>query len=196
MALTYTGPFESARAIVRLAEQADLSALMSVNGDEQVTRFLPYEAWKSPADAEAWFARMTDLQTKGLALQFVVAARSSGAAIGTCLIFQYDEPSRRAALGYVLGRAYWRQGYMREVLTALIGHGFTAMGLRRLEAEVVPRNTASIELLRELGFQREGFLRQRYVQKGQTVDSEFYGLLNHEWTPPAASRPVETANGT
>jgi hypothetical protein len=83
MALTYTGPIESARAIVRLAEQADLSALMGVNGDEQVRRFVPYEAWKSPPDADVCLARMADLQTKGLALQFVVAARSSGAAIGT-----------------------------------------------------------------------------------------------------------------
>jgi len=194
MALTYSGPIASSRTIVRLAEQSDLSALMGVNGDEQVTRFLPYEPWNSLADADAWFARMTDLQAKGLALQFVVAARSSGSAIGTCLIFQYDGPSRRAALGYVLGRAYWRQGYMREVLTALIGHGFNAMALRRLEAEVVPGNIASIQLLRELGFKKEGLLRQRYVQKGQAVDSEIYGLLNHEWSVESVSDKQQSDN--
>jgi RimJ/RimL family protein N-acetyltransferase len=81
---------------------------------------------------------------------------------------------------------------MREVLTALIGHGFAAMGLRRLEAEVVPRSTASIELLRGLGFQREGLLRQRHVQKGQAVDSEFYGLLNHKWPIKPTSGTTET----
>jgi len=185
MGLSYSGPIETPRTIVRLLEHADLPGLMSVNGDEQVTRYLPYDAWKSPADAAAWYARMMGLQDQGLALQFVVSARLPGATIGTCLLFQYDLPSRRAALGYVLARAYWRQGYMCEVLQALISHGFTVMGLRRIEAEVVPGNIASGELLRALGFHYEGLLRQRYLQKGQTVDSEVFGLLKHEWPVPA-----------
>jgi RimJ/RimL family protein N-acetyltransferase len=83
---------------------------------------------------------------------------------------------------------------MREVLTALIGHGFNAMALRRLEAEVVPGNIASIQLLRELGFKKEGLLRQRYVQKGQAVDSEIYGLLNHEWSVESVSDKQQSDN--
>lgn len=116
MALSFSGPIESSRTIVRLVETSDLGALMTVNGDEQVTKFLPYETWKSPADAKSWYARMAGLQATGLALQFVVAARASGAAIGSCLLFRYESASRRAELGYVLGRAYRGQGYMREAL--------------------------------------------------------------------------------
>jgi RimJ/RimL family protein N-acetyltransferase len=55
------------------------------------------------------------------------------------------------------------------------------MGLRRLEADVDPRNTASIHTLERLGFQREGFLRERWQVNGEIQDALFYGLLRREW---------------
>jgi len=189
MPLRCTGPIESVRTIVRLVERSDLPALLVVNGDEQVTRFLPYETWKSPTDGRAWYARMADLQAAGLALQFVVAARCSGAAIGTCLLFRYDAGSRRAELGYVLGRAYWGQGYMHEALTALIGEAFGAMGLRRLEAEVDPHNRASSQLLARLGFRKEGLLRERWLGRNGAQDAEVHGLLERDWRQHAGSLP-------
>ena len=86
---------------VRLLAEPDLPALFAVNSDEAVTSLLPYATWTSPADADAWFKRMTDLQATGLALQFVVADKASDRAIGTCLLFRLEEGSQRAELGYV-----------------------------------------------------------------------------------------------
>ena len=70
---------------------------------------------------------------------------------------------------------------MHEALGALVACAFTTMGLRRLEAEVDPRNAASGRLLQVLGFVREGLLRQRWVDRGEAHDVEAYGLLKHEW---------------
>jgi RimJ/RimL family protein N-acetyltransferase len=80
-----------------------------------------------------------------------------------------------------MGSAYWGKGYMNEALTALIVHAFDVMELRRLEADVDPRNTASIRTLERLGFQREGFLRERWHVEGELQDAYFYGLLKREW---------------
>ena len=124
---------------------------------------------------------MESIQATGLALQFVVVDKSSGLAIGTCLLFRYEEGSSRAELGYALGRAHWGRGLMHEALTALVGHAFGAMGLRRLEAEVDTRNAPSARLLARLGFTKEGLLRQRWISKGAAKDVEFYGLLDDEW---------------
>ena len=130
---------------------------------------------------------MADLQGTGLALQLVVADQASDKAIGTCLLFRLEEASRRAELGYVLGRAHWGRGLMQEALSALLTRAFGMMALRRLEAEVDTRNAASARLLQRLGFSREGLLRQRWVTKGEAKDVEIYGLLCNEWPAKAAA---------
>jgi RimJ/RimL family protein N-acetyltransferase len=172
---------ESERLIVRPVEETDLQALMLVNGNDEATRFLPYASWRSLADARAWFERMSSMGTRGESIQYVLIDKSSGLAIGTCLLFRYEESSGRAELGYVLGRTHWGRGIMREALVAVIGCAFGAYGLRRLEAEVDPLNRASGRLLEGLGFTREGQLRKRWVDKGAAHDTLIYGLLNDEW---------------
>lgn len=181
MPLTAPPAIESARLAVRLVAESDLTALLAINGDDAVTAFLPYPTWSSAADAEAWYRRMSDMQATGAALQFVIVERDAAAVIGTCLLFRFDEGSARAELGYVLGRAWWGKGYMREALAALIECAFGALSLRRLEAEVNPRNVSSSRVLRRLGFTREGLLRERWVAKGEARDVEVFGLLRHEW---------------
>ena len=184
MPLAAPRPIESARLLVRPVAESDLPALLQVNGDDETTRFLPYATWKSITDAEAWYQRMAAIQASGSALQFVLAEKPTGTAIGTCLLFRFDEGSARAEIGYVLGRRHWGAGYMHEALVALLGEAFGGMGLRRLEAEVSPRNLASKRLLERLGFVKEGLLRQRWVSKGEARDVEAYALLSHEWKRP------------
>ena len=179
-------PIESERLLVRLVAASDLPALFDVNSSDEVTALLPYARWQSMADAEAWLRRMEGIQATGLALQFVVIDKSSGLAIGTCLLFRYEEGSARAELGYALGRSHWGRGLMQEALTALVGCAFGAMALRRLEAEVDTRNAPSARLLARLGFTKEGLLRQRWVTKGAAKDVEIYGLLRDEWPHRAA----------
>ena len=172
---------ESRRLIVRPVEEGDLPALLAVNGDDETTRFLPYPSWRSLADGRAWYERMSILGSRGESVQYVVTERTSGLAIGTCLLFRYEDASARAELGYVLGRKYWGRGIMREALVVLITCAFGGYALRRLEAEVDPLNTASTRLLENLGFTREGLLRQRWVDKGAAHDTIIYGLLSDEW---------------
>ncbi len=123
---------------------------------------------------------MSGIQATGLALQFAVVSKSTGKAIGTCLLFRFEAASARAEIGYVLGRAHWGQGLMREALAALLNGAFGGP-LRRIEAEVNTRNHPSAALLVRLGFKKEGLLRQRWVTKGRAEDVEMYGLLRDEW---------------
>jgi RimJ/RimL family protein N-acetyltransferase len=194
MALVAPPPIESPRLRVRLVGEADLPALLVVNGEDEVTRFLPYSSWQSMADARAWYERMAKLQAEGSALQFVVADKASDVAIGSILAFRFDAPSARAELGYALGRAWWGRGCMSEALSAFIAQAVSAMALRRLEAQVNSDNAHSGQLLRRLGFVREGLLRQRWLHRGAPVDVEMYGLLRDEWRA-APSSTSQKENG-
>lgn len=39
----------------------------------------------------------------------------------------------------------------------------------------------ALRALERLGFQREGYLRERYLVHGETQDTLLYGLLRREW---------------
>ena len=174
-------PIDTQRLTVRIVQESDLPDLLVVNGNDEVTRYLPYASWSSIADAQAWLERMQKSQASGTALQWVVVDKASSAVIGSCLLFQYDAPSARAELGYVLGRAHWGAGLMREALAGVLDCAFYTLALRRIEAEVDPRNVASGKLLKSLGFTPEGILRARWMTKGEARDVESFGLLRPEW---------------
>jgi RimJ/RimL family protein N-acetyltransferase len=180
-------PIATERLLLRLVEEGDLADLLIVNGDDEVTRCLPYASWQSHADAQAWFKRMSRFRAEGSAWQIAIVLKESRVVIGTCALFGYEEDNRRAELGYVLGRAYWGKGLMHEALTALITHLFRATHLRRLDATVDSQNPASERVMARLGFTREGVLRERWRtrEKDGITDAVIYGLLRREW--PGAS---------
>lgn len=172
---------ESSRLTLVPVAASHLDDLMAVNGDDEVTRYLPYSTWCSREDAQSWLARMEAVATAGTGRQLVLVNKADARAIGTLLLFKYEEASHRAELGYVLGRAHWHQGLMREAVLAACDHAFAAMNLRRIEAEVNPDNHASCQLLLDVGFLQEGTLRQRWTAKGSTYDTNIYGLLADDW---------------
>jgi ribosomal-protein-alanine N-acetyltransferase len=176
------------RLAIRLVRHTDLPALLEINGDERITRYLPYDSWRDMADAQAWFDRAAARHQSGEGRQFVIALRATGEVIGACLLFRYDAAHARAELGYLLGRRWWGAGYAQEATAALIGYAFGQLGLRRLEADIDPLNLGSARLLERLGFSREGVLRERWNVKGRTSDAAIYGLLRRDWSAPAGDR--------
>lgn len=181
MALPAFAPVDSPRLTLRPVAGDDLPDLFEVNGDDEVTRYLPYTSWQTREDGTSWLARMQALADTGAAVQLVMQRHSDAKVIGTVLLFKFEEGSARIELGYVLGRAHWRQGYAREALQAVCGQAFGSLGIRRIEAEVQPDNHASNALLLALGFVHEGTLRQRWVAKHRAYDTHIYGCLVPEW---------------
>jgi len=142
--------------------------------------------WSRPplpdmAAAESLLAEIISDVAKGRMMKWGLARSEDDFVIGTVTLFQIDLDNGRAELGYALAREHWGQGFMNEALQSLLEYAFEILKLRRLEADVDPRNSASIRTLERLGFQREGFLRERWHVAGEIQDALFYGLLEREW---------------
>jgi len=84
-------------------------------------------------------------------------------------------------VGYILNRKYWGKGLMTEALTCLLNHAFDTLDLHRLEADTDPDNSASLAVLEKLGFQREGYFRERWFVHGKWHDSVMLGLIRSEF---------------
>jgi len=108
-------------------------------------------------------------------------APEDDAVIGTCTLARLDATHGIAEVGFALARDSWRRGYMKEALPLLVDFAFSRLGLRRLEADVDPRNVASLRLLERLGFRREGLLRERYCMNAELQDAVLLALLGRDW---------------
>lgn len=171
----------SKRVVLRWISEDDIDGLYEVFSDPQVMRYWsrgPLPNREAAAEMQREIAAGNENNTM---LKWGLALRETNSVIGTATLFNLNLDNGRAELGYAMGSAYWGKGYMHEALQALVSHAFEVMKLRRLEADVDPRNAASIRALERLGFQREGFLRERWHVEGEIQDALFYGLLHREW---------------
>ncbi len=172
----------SSRVLLRWLEHRDAAALFEIYCDDQVMRYWSSSPWTDPGAGLELIESIRRYFTEGTLYEWGVARRSDDKIIGTCTLAQVDPQNRRAEIGFILRQDHWGQGYMSEATRTLFTFAFEELGLHRVEADVDPRNKASIRLLESLGFQREGYLRERWIVGGEINDTVFYGLLRREWS--------------
>ena len=169
------------RIELRWLTHADAPGIFSVFGDPDVIKF-----WSSPClpDINAAKALIDEIQAlfAGRELfQWGVYSKELDQIVGTCTLQHVDLTHKRAEAGIALGRASWGRGLGTEALGLLFDFAFEQLQLHRLEADIDPNNARSLALFERLGFQREGYLRERWHLLGEIQDSIWMGLLRREW---------------
>jgi ribosomal-protein-alanine N-acetyltransferase len=172
---------DASRVRLRVITEDDVDALYRIFSHPEVMRY-----WGAPALANRDAAlqlvnEIHDGFRRQAALKWGIARRTDNQIIGTTTLFNLNFDNRRCEVGYGLDRAEWGKGYMLETLRALLDYAFNVLDLHRIEADVDPRNMNSIRIVEKLGFQREGYLRERWQVNGEIQDALFFGLLRPEW---------------
>jgi RimJ/RimL family protein N-acetyltransferase len=170
------------RLLLRPLREADAAALFVIFSDPRVMRYWSAPAWPAIEKAHALIVQDRQDAASGKQMRLGIERTADRQLIGTCALFNFAEPCRRAEVGYGLAHPAWGQGYMHEALVALLQFAFAELALNRVEADVDPRNSASTRCLERLGFRKEGHLRQRWIVEGEISDSDVYGLLASDMT--------------
>ncbi len=172
---------ETPRLVLREIRASDADATFATFSDAQTMEFYGEAPHQSVEESRALIRAIADWYARRQGIRWGITRRGADEVIGSCGLFKFDEGFSRAETGYELRRAYWRQGIMAEAMRGLLGFGFGAMGLHRIEASVDGANERSQGLLRKLGFTHEGTLRQRFAWQGRFIDEHYFGLLRDEW---------------
>lgn len=172
---------EGARVRLRGFRAQDLDDFYLVHSDPKVMRYWSFPAWTELSQAEAYFASACAGRDPDAMLCWGITLAAADRIIGAVTLFAIDRAQQRAEIGYALGSAHWGLGLAREALQLVLGFGFDRLGLRRIEADVDPRNLASCRLVERLGFRHEGTLRERWNVAGELQDSAIFGLLARDW---------------
>ena len=170
------------RVRLRWIEERDVDDLFAIFSDPDLLRYWSSGPMVEVVEARALMNQIHERFQDGSLFQWGIATLEDDRVIGTSTLYAIDRKNGRAEIGFILRASCHGRGYAREAVAAVIDHAFRSLGLRRIEADVDPRNEASIRLLEGLGFVREGVLRERWCVDGKITDTLLLGLLRREWS--------------
>jgi ribosomal-protein-alanine N-acetyltransferase len=88
---------------------------------------------------------------------------------------------QNAYLGYWIDAEQQRRGLMTEAVAAATSFAFLSAGLHRLQAAVMPRNTASQRVLEKVGYRREGMAERYLCIAGAWENHQIFAVTAEEW---------------
>lgn len=135
----------------------------------------------TPQEFQDWMHRFDD----GTNLGFLIRIRDTGVAAGTININSIIRGRYQgASIGYAAFAPSAGKGYMAEGITVTVRHAFDRLRLHRLEAQIQPGNTASVALVKRLGFRYEGMSPDYLFIDGAWRDHERWSITaTSPWTP-------------
>ncbi|MBD5511391.1 MAG: GNAT family N-acetyltransferase [Lachnospiraceae bacterium] len=161
---------ETERCILRETTEADVDAFYRIYAEPSVTAFME----NLFPDREEELRYMADYREKVYALYgfgiWSVILKETGEIIGRAGLDMrrgFAEPE----LGFVIGVPWQRQGLAEEVCRAILRYGEEELGFTKVQALTEQENTASLALLKKLGFVLDGDYQEmgkeylRYLKK-------------------------------
>lgn len=165
------------RLRLRETTPRDVPAIFACYRDAEVMRYYDSDVFVDEQQAaRVVTSRQTRFQEKR-GIRWTIATKSDNLAIGSIGLHAMVPYFFKTEIGYDLMRNYWNQGIMTEALTAVLNFCFHQVGFNRIEALVMPGNSASLHLLAKLGFENEGLLREYGYWKGAFHDLYMLSLL-------------------
>lgn len=160
-------PLLTKRLVLRAARQGDLMDLHAIFSDPRAMRYWSTPLHDSPARTQENLDRLI-AHADGLLTYFVI--EKDGRVIGTAGMHHADE------VGFILHPDYWRQGIISEAMGAIIPHLFAVTDHAQLTADADPRNSASVGILKSLGFKETHRAERTFCINGEWSDSVYFAL--------------------
>ena len=144
------------RCLVREFTMADIQSLFELYDDEEIRKFVePLYEFDEECDYErAYIDNIYRFYGYGMWLVF---HRQTGALIGRAGLEQREFPEgSELEMGYLIAKAYRRQGYATEVCMEILKYARDCLGAGRINCLIHKENAPSIAFAEKLGFSHYG----------------------------------------
>lgn len=177
---------ETDRMVLRRFTEADVDAVVALDGDPEVMRYITGGEPSTMAEIRdevmpAWLAYYERGDDFGF---WAADEKRTGDFLGW---FHFrpsaERPSEGVELGYRLRRACWGRGYGTEGSRALVHHGFAVLGVERVWAETMTVNAGSRRVMEKAGLRYVRTFHQDwpYEIPGSEHGDVEYALTRAEW---------------
>ena len=130
----------------------DLDDAVRLWGDPEVMRLIDARGGLTREQVGKKLAAEIRLQNEYGVQYWKVTDIQTGEMIGCCGLRPYDPQMNVYELGFHIIREKWGRGYAFEAARGVIEYAFGTLKIPELAAGHHPENTASVHLLKKLGF--------------------------------------------
>lgn len=152
---------ETQRLVLRRPQPEDASAMF--NGwaqNTEVTRYLTWRPHTSLKESQTVLAGAIAAWNAETRFPYMITRKETGEVMG---MIDPRIEGLKVGIGYVIGRAYWGNGYMPEATLAMISWAFRQSTIHRVYATTDLENIASQRVLEKAGMLCEGILREYII---------------------------------
>ncbi|WP_079507579.1 GNAT family N-acetyltransferase [Mesobacillus jeotgali] len=168
---------ETERFSLRELKTEDAPHLFGYFSQDIVTKYYNLENFTEEQQAFDLINKFSQGFIEKRQIRWGAELKDTGKVVGTCGFHAIDIKHFKAEIGYELHPDYWGKGMMPEITKAILRFGFGTMGLNRIEALYHPNNEQSWNVLKKSGFEYEGTLRKRWLDKGKFVDAAIASII-------------------
>ncbi len=172
----------TARLCIRHLQLKDLADFHVYRSNPDVTKYQGFDVM-TVEQAERF---INENSTKyfgvpGEWVQYGIELIETGRLIGDCAIKldQYD--TRIAEIGITISHLEQKKGFAKEAMKGMLGFLFEMKNIHRVVEIVDAENTASINMLKSIGFRQEGYFIENIFFKGKWGSEYQFAMLNREW---------------
>lgn len=169
---------ETERLLLKEIVEEDAESIFNTFSNHDVTRYYGQDSLTSIEQAKELIRFFNKSYNEKRGIRWGMQIKGGTEMIGTIGYNLWSPKHRRAEIGYEIHPQYWRKGYATEAVSEIISYGFNELNLTRIGAVVFLENQGSNDLLKKLGFEIEGVLRNYMYQNGVPYDTNVYSLLN------------------
>lgn len=176
---------ETPRLIIREFIMEDWQEVHRYASNPKVTEHMiwgPNNEEETKAYVNQQIKKQTEIDRSDF--EFGVILKETNHLIGGCGIYINKH---NAEIGYCFHHEYWGNGYASEAAKALLKSAFVGLNLHRVFATCRPDNHASANVLKRIGMNKEGHLREHLWSKGKYHDSYLFSILENEYKDIRAS---------
>ncbi len=141
---------ETPRLLLRKVILDDAPFFYELNSNPLVVKYTGDSAFKDLQGAENIVLFLQNQYAKNGYARLTVIEKSLHIPIGWCGL-KYHSDTQETDLGYRFMQPYWNKGYATESALACLNYGFEKLKLKRIIANAMKENTASINVMKKLG---------------------------------------------
>jgi len=181
---------QGSRVHLAFPRRADARELLALNRRSRAF----HRPWIAPPRTPSQFGHYLTRARTSAFIALLIRRKADHALLGSLELSQIARGAFQSAyLGYHIGAPFARQGYMHEALSLLLRYAFQQLRLHRLEANIQPRNVASIALVKGLGFHLEGYSPRYLKLGGRWRDHQRWAILAEDWRAGRRRSPSRSA---
>jgi|GEM_PF-212772 len=143
---------ETKRLLLRPRTMTDYDACLMMDRDEDVVRLDPYP-WSDRRRQEDFLRRrILEYPGYGLGYWSIFARDEPDYFLGWVFLYPHGQLKREVDIGWRFVKSAWGKGYATEAARSVLNHGFSTLGLPKIEVEIAPDNPRSLRVAEKLGF--------------------------------------------